>query len=68
MLTIKLFLNIFPGFTTKRPESFEDAPCTLREKKLLPPDAILSDNPADVDLYVASTNKVKKVVIEPLVP
>ncbi|TMW48555.1 hypothetical protein DOY81_006367, partial [Sarcophaga bullata] len=45
------------GFTTKRPESFEDAPCTLREKKLLPPDAILSDNPADVDLYVASTNK-----------
>ncbi|XP_065356490.1 uncharacterized protein LOC135950894 [Calliphora vicina] len=45
------------GFTTKRPESFEDAPCTPRPMKPLAPNAILSDNPADVDLYVASTNK-----------
>ncbi|XP_075154228.1 uncharacterized protein LOC142227650 [Haematobia irritans] len=45
------------GFTTKRPESFEDAPCTQRHKKQLPPNAVLSDNPADVDLYVASTTK-----------
>ncbi|XP_005179447.2 nucleolar protein 4 [Musca domestica] len=45
------------GFTTKRPESFEDAPCTQRQKKVLPPDAVLSENPADVDLYVASTTK-----------
>ncbi|KAM7354682.1 uncharacterized protein ACRADG_006255 [Cochliomyia hominivorax] len=45
------------GFTTKRPESFEDAPCTPRPKRPLSPNAILSDHPADVDLYVASTNK-----------
>ncbi|XP_013101048.2 uncharacterized protein LOC106082858 isoform X1 [Stomoxys calcitrans] len=45
------------GFTTKRPESFEDAPCTQRHKKSLPPNAVLSENPADVDLYVASTTK-----------
>ncbi|XP_061390891.1 uncharacterized protein LOC133326227 [Musca vetustissima] len=45
------------GFTTKRPESFEDAPCTQPQKKVLPPDAVLSENPADVDLYVASTAK-----------
>ncbi|XP_073822227.1 uncharacterized protein [Musca autumnalis] len=45
------------GFTTKRPECFEDAPCTQRQKKVLPPNAVLSENPADVDLYVASTTK-----------
>uniref|UniRef100_A0A1A9W0C7 Nucleolar protein 4 n=1 Tax=Glossina brevipalpis TaxID=37001 RepID=A0A1A9W0C7_9MUSC len=45
------------GFTTNRPQNFLDAPCTPKCLKPLPPDAVLSDNPADVDLYVASTSK-----------
>uniref|UniRef100_A0A1B0FFA7 Nucleolar protein 4 n=1 Tax=Glossina morsitans morsitans TaxID=37546 RepID=A0A1B0FFA7_GLOMM len=45
------------GFTTNRPDNFLDAPCTPKCLKPLPPDAVLSDNPADVNLYVASTSK-----------
>lgn len=64
LLTFIFFL--FLGFTTKRPESFEDAPCTPRPKRPLSPNAILSDHPADVDLYVASTNKVNEKTLKEL--
>ncbi|EDW51728.1 GM15483 [Drosophila sechellia] len=45
------------GFTTNRPEGFEEAPGSRRCLKSLPSSAILSDNPADVDLFAASTSK-----------
>ncbi|XP_016024961.2 proline-rich protein 36-like isoform X1 [Drosophila simulans] len=45
------------GFTTNRPEGFEEAPGSRRYLKSLPSSAILSDNPADVDLFAASTSK-----------
>ncbi|KAH8287879.1 hypothetical protein KR018_006025 [Drosophila ironensis] len=45
------------GFTTNRPDGFEEAPGSRRRLKPLPTSAILSDNPADVDLFAASTSK-----------
>ncbi|XP_017002817.2 uncharacterized protein [Drosophila takahashii] len=45
------------GFTTNRPEGFEEAPGSRRRLKPLPSSAILSDNPGDVDLFAASTSK-----------
>ncbi|EDV58588.1 uncharacterized protein Dere_GG23912, isoform A [Drosophila erecta] len=45
------------GFTTNRPEDFEEAPGSRRCLKSLPSSAILSDNPGDVDLFAASTSK-----------
>ncbi|XP_044315558.1 uncharacterized protein LOC108049281 [Drosophila rhopaloa] len=45
------------GFTTNRPDGFEEAPGSRRRMKPLPSSAILSDNPGDVDLYAASTSK-----------
>lgn len=46
-----------PGFTTSRPDGFEEAPGSRRRLKPLPTSAILSDNPGDVDLFAASTSK-----------
>ncbi|XP_017067944.2 uncharacterized protein LOC108105740 isoform X2 [Drosophila eugracilis] len=45
------------GFTTNRPDGFEEAPGSRRRLKPLPSSAILSDNPGDVDLFAASTSK-----------
>ncbi|KAH8238810.1 hypothetical protein KR038_002552, partial [Drosophila bunnanda] len=45
------------GFTTNRPDGFEEAPGSRRCLKPLPTSAILSDNPGDVDLFAASTSK-----------
>ncbi|KAH8244147.1 hypothetical protein KR026_000512 [Drosophila bipectinata] len=45
------------GFTTNRPDGFEEAPGSRRSLKPLPTSAILSDNPRDVDLFAASTSK-----------
>ncbi|EDV31960.1 uncharacterized protein Dana_GF14281, isoform A [Drosophila ananassae] len=45
------------GFTTNRPDGFEEAPGSRRCLKPLPTSAILSDNPRDVDLFAASTSK-----------
>ncbi|KAI8042987.1 hypothetical protein M5D96_004311 [Drosophila gunungcola] len=45
------------GFTTNRPDGFEEAPASRRRMKPLPSSAILSDNPGDVDLFAASTSK-----------
>ncbi|XP_037958979.1 uncharacterized protein LOC119688374 [Teleopsis dalmanni] len=41
------------AFTTTRPEGFEE----VRGAKKLPPNAVLSDNPSEVDLFVSSTTK-----------
>lgn len=48
------------AFTTKRPEGFEEVPGSQRKAKPLPPNAVLSDNPSEVDLFVGSTSKVNK--------
>ncbi|KAH8393757.1 hypothetical protein KR200_010873, partial [Drosophila serrata] len=45
------------GFTTNRPDGFEEAAGSRRCLKPLPTSAILSDNPGDVDLFAASTSK-----------
>ncbi|XP_054741797.1 mucin-2-like [Anastrepha obliqua] len=45
------------AFTTKRPADFEEAAGGHRELEPLPPNAVLSDNPSLVDLFVASTTK-----------
>ncbi|KAH8409983.1 hypothetical protein KR009_003609 [Drosophila setifemur] len=45
------------GFTTNRPDGFEEAAGSRRRLKPLPTSAILSDNPGDVDLFAASTSK-----------
>ncbi|KAH8404805.1 hypothetical protein KR222_004245 [Zaprionus bogoriensis] len=45
------------GFTTKRPEGFEEAPGSRRRLQPLPTTAVLSDNPGAVDLFAASTSK-----------
>ncbi|KAH8378003.1 hypothetical protein KR093_008456 [Drosophila rubida] len=45
------------GFTTKRPEGFEEAPGSRRHLQPLPSSAVLSDNPGAVDLFAASASK-----------
>ncbi|XP_036322414.1 mucin-5AC-like [Rhagoletis pomonella] len=45
------------AFTTKRPEDFEEAVGGHRKLEPLPPNAVLSDNPSKVDLFVGSTTK-----------
>ncbi|KAH8393044.1 hypothetical protein KR215_000716 [Drosophila sulfurigaster] len=45
------------GFTTKRPEGFEEAPGSHRLLQPLPSTAVLSDNPGAVDLFAASASK-----------
>lgn len=45
------------GFTTKRPDGFEEAPGSRRRLQPLPTTAVLSDNPAAVDLFAASASK-----------
>ncbi|ALC39632.1 CG16879 [Drosophila busckii] len=45
------------GFTTKRPDGFEETPGSRRRHKQLPPTAVLSDTPGAVDLFAASTSK-----------
>ncbi|KAL7740003.1 hypothetical protein ACLKA6_007509 [Drosophila palustris] len=45
------------GFTTKRPDGFEEAPGSRRRLQPLPTTAVLSDNPGAVDLFAASASK-----------
>ncbi|XP_050321106.1 uncharacterized protein LOC126753596 [Bactrocera neohumeralis] len=45
------------AFTTKRPAEFKEAAGGHRQLEPLPPNAVLSDNPSLVDLFVASTTK-----------
>ncbi|EDW75745.1 uncharacterized protein Dwil_GK15032 [Drosophila willistoni] len=45
------------GFTTKRPDGFEETPGSRRRLQPLPNTAILSDNPGAVDLFAASASK-----------
>ncbi|XP_018786962.1 PREDICTED: uncharacterized protein PB18E9.04c [Bactrocera latifrons] len=45
------------AFTTKRPTEFKEAAGGHRQLEPLPPNAVLSDNPSQVDLFVASTTK-----------
>lgn len=45
------------AFTTKRPAEFREAAGGHRQLEPLPPNAVLSDNPSQVDLFVASTTK-----------
>ncbi|TDG46016.1 hypothetical protein AWZ03_007547 [Drosophila navojoa] len=45
------------GFTTKRPEGFEEAPGSRRRFEPLSSTAVLSDNPGAVDLFAASKSK-----------
>ncbi|EDW03251.1 GH11137 [Drosophila grimshawi] len=45
------------GFTTKRPDGFEEAPGSRRRLQPLPNTAVLSDNPGAVDLFAASKSK-----------
>ncbi|XP_043864433.1 proline-rich protein 36 isoform X3 [Drosophila mojavensis] len=45
------------GFTTKRPEGFEEAPGSRRRCEPLSSTAVLSDNPGAVDLFAASKSK-----------
>ncbi|EDW27384.1 GL21260 [Drosophila persimilis] len=45
------------GFTTNRPDGYEEAAGSRRRLKPLPISAVLSDNPGDVDLFAASTSK-----------
>jgi len=51
-------LKFVLGFTTTRPEGFEDAAGSQGHRKVFPPSVILSDMPSEVDLFVASTSKV----------
>ncbi|BFF94146.1 mucin-5AC-like [Drosophila madeirensis] len=45
------------GFTTNRPDGYEEAAGSRRRLKPLPASAVLSDNPGEVDLFAASTSK-----------
>ncbi|XP_067621377.1 uncharacterized protein [Eurosta solidaginis] len=45
------------AFTTKRPADFEEAAGGHRQLEPLPANAVLSDNPSLVDLFVGSTTK-----------
>ncbi|KAH8274130.1 hypothetical protein KR044_011952 [Drosophila immigrans] len=49
--------NFLAGFTTKRPEGFEEAPGSRRLLQPLSTTAVLSDNPGAVDLFAASASK-----------
>ncbi|XP_032289019.1 transcription factor HIVEP3 [Drosophila virilis] len=45
------------GFTTNRPDGFEEAPGSRRRLEPLSATAVLSDNPGAVDLFAASKSK-----------